>query len=182
MMRGKFFTKYYMDENLILTSLPYGNKAYSMYFVLPGEGKSFGEMTKQLLVPGYWSQCISWSETLDVDIYIPKFEVQYKNDELINVLVKMGMGIACSSQAQFTQITESSNFYVSGSKTKTYIKVEEKGTEAAAVTEIGLVGLGEPSSNEEPVFRADRPFLFVIRENSTETILFMGKIGDPTEK
>jgi serpin B len=93
----------------------------------------------------------------------------------------MGMGIACSGQAQFTQIAENSNFFVGGVCTKTYIKVEEKGTEAAAVTEIELVGLPGPS-NKKPVFPADRPFLFVIRENSTGTILFMGKIGDPTEK
>jgi serpin B len=58
--------------------------------------------------------------------------------------------------------------------------VEEKGTEAAAVTEIGMVILPEPS-DDKSVFLTDRPFLFVIQENSTGTILFMGKIGNPAE-
>ncbi|MDR2385386.1 MAG: hypothetical protein LBD80_07000 [Tannerella sp.] len=60
------------------------------------------------------------------------------------------------------------------------MKVEEKGTEAAAVTEIGMVILPEPS-DDKSVFLTDRPFLFVIQENSTGTILFMGKIGNPAE-
>jgi serpin B len=140
-------------------------------------------MTKQLLVPGYWPQYTGRAGSLDVDIYIPKFEVKYNNEKLKDILVQMGMGIACSSEAQFPNIVENQNFAVSRSQQKTYIKVNEEGTEAAAVTEIGLVGIGEGTGGGgSAIFRADRPFLFIIQENSTGTILFMGKIGDPLEK
>jgi serpin B len=184
MMHNQLNTKYYMDNYLILASLTFGNKAYNMYFVLPNSGKTLDEMVKQMLLAGYWSDCINRSKQLKVDMYIPRFEVKYENDKLKDILVQMGMGIVCSPAAEFTLIAENTNFYVRASRTKTYIKVDEKGTEAAAATSIKTPqtsNLPEPS-NEKPVFPADRPFLFVIQENSTGTILFMGKIGDPTEK
>jgi serpin B len=141
-------------------------------------------MIKQLPVSGYWMQCFANAQLSLVDLYIPKFKLEYENEDIKEILIKMGMDIACSSQAQFPHIAAGEKFYISRSIQKSFIQVDEKGTEAAAVTEIGM----ETTANGDPppppgsaVFRADRPFLFVIRENSTGTILFMGKVGNPAE-
>jgi serpin B len=98
MMHKKFerniFLNSYRDDYLSMISLPYGNKAFSMYFVLPAENRTFDEMVKQLLVPGYWSQCMVNFRTGIVDVHIPKFETKYENEEIKTILTKMGMGIA----------------------------------------------------------------------------------------
>jgi serpin B len=80
----------------------------------------------------------------------------------------------------FPNIAEHSNFYVARSTQKTFIRVDESGAEAATVSEHGMDTVNLPEALT--VFRTNRPFLFVIQENSTGAILFMGKIGDPTEK
>jgi serpin B len=99
------------------------------------------------------------------------------------ILTQMGMGIAYDpGKALFPNIAEHSNFYVERSMQKTFIRVDESGAEAAAVSEHGLKPTADLPELQTVTFRADRPFLFVIRENSTGTILFMGKTGDPTEK
>jgi serpin B len=177
----------YSDEYLSVIALPYGNTAYSIYFVVPNSHKTFEEMTKQFLVPGYWSQCARRPRSLSLDIYIPKFEAQYENENLNKVFEQLGIGIAFSpAEAQFPHIANT-NFYVARSQTKSYLKVDEKGTEAAATVHFGTNTLLDldgyiPPDTKHAVFRADRPFLFVIQEFTTGAILFMGKIGDPTEK
>jgi serpin B len=172
---------FYKDNYLSIVSLPYGNEAYSIYFVLPAENGTFDEMIKQLPVSGYWLRCINRCQPSIVDVYIPKFEVKYEKD-LRDILVELGMGVACSGNAQFPHIAENQNFFVDRSKQKTYIKVNEEGAEAAAITEIGMTTIdGEWETGGPAVFRADRPFLFVIQENSTGTVLFMGKIGNPVK-
>jgi serpin B len=182
MMRNKLALKYYKDDILSLTSLPYGNKAYNIYFVLPAENITFDAMTKQLLVSGYWSQCVNRAQSRPVEIYIPKFTLKYRNEELVKVLSQLGMGVAFSLDAQFRNIVERDTFIIERTIQETYIKVNEKGTEAAAVV-TSIIAIGDTYEPPPPVvFRADRPFLFVIQENSTGTILFMGKVGNPETK
>jgi serpin B len=171
---------YYEDDYLSLTSVPYGNKAYSMYFVLPKENVSFSEMTAQLAESGYWAQCLADRFRVTVDLFVPKFKIEYKNEDLKDILSKMGMEIACSGEAEFPHIADA-NFFISRVTQKTYIQVDEKGTEAAAVTEIGMAMSADEDEIPRKTFRADRPFLFLIQENSTGTILFMGKVGNPAE-
>ncbi|MDR0700308.1 MAG: serpin family protein [Tannerella sp.] len=183
LMNKKSALLYYEDEYLSYTSVPYGNKAYSMYFVLPNENVSFGEMTVQLAASGYWAQCIQAGRSpVEVILSVPKFKIEYKNKGLKDMLSQMGMEITCSSEAEFPHIAVGANFFIDRVTQKTYIQVDEKGTEAAAVTEIGMDSAAAPGEETPPkVFRADRPFLFLIQENSTGTILFMGKVGNPVE-
>jgi serpin B len=185
MMHNNIETQYYKDDYLSFAKIPYGNTAYSIYFVLPDNSKTFKEMMEQLLIAEYWSKCVN-ATTRKVDLSIPKFEVMYENEKLDKVFGQLGMGIAFSQEkAQFPHIAENTNFYVARSQTKSYLKVDEKGSEAASVHEFGM---NETSNFDDipvsgpAIFRVDRPFLFMIRESSTGTILFMGKIGDPTEK
>ncbi len=166
---------YYSDNRLEMISLPYGNGAYSMIFILP-KG-DFGEMLLQLKQSGYWQNCLSSLKPEKVHLYIPKFKVEYEpNPDLNKILIELGMERAFDPRfADFSGISDV-KLSISSVRQKTYIEVDEKGTEAAAVTVIGMETSSIPSN---PVFRADHPFLFVIQENTTGTALFMGKIGNP---
>ena len=164
---------YYSDEYLSFVSIPYGNGAFSMYFLLPE--RSFDEMLARLKQPGYWNQCLIEKQPVDVDIFIPRFKINYEFlPDMNESLIRAGMGIAFGCAADFSKIADESLF-IKEVRQKTYIDVNEEGTEAAAVT---VVVVGK-SASIKPAFCADRPFLFVIQENSTGTVLFMGKIGNP---
>jgi serpin B len=165
---------YYSDDRLEMVALPYGNGAYSMIFALP-KG-NFSEMLSQLKQSGYWQSCLSSFKPEKLDLYIPKFKVEYEpKPDLNKILTEFGMEKAFSFDADFSGISDR-KLFISSVKQKTYIEVDEKGTEAAAVT---VVEIGTTAVIPEPKFRADRPFLFVIQENKTGTALFIGKIGNP---
>jgi serpin B len=176
MMHQKNDFQYYCDENLQLLTIPYGNGAFTMNFVLPQDNKTFTEMLTTLNAPNYWNNCLN-SRYLKpaFDVYIPKFKVRYDTEEkLIPILTELGMGIAFNEfAADFSGISNVPTF-ISMVKQKTYIDVNEQGTEAAAVTVIG-----SNVTSVQPVFMANRPFLFVIQEESTGVVLFMGKINNP---
>ena len=116
---------------------------------------------------------------LEGGIVLPRFKVEYET--LLNESLKaLGMGIALDpSRADFGAMTREPAF-ISQVKHKTFVEVNEEGTEAAAVTAIGLAMAAPPT---EPVERfdmvVDRPFFFAIRDNTTGTVLFMGAIVDP---
>ena len=165
---------YYRDEYLSTASLPFGNNAFSMAFFLPNEGVSFAEMLNQLKQPGYFSRCLQSVGKADVDLYIPKFKTEYEIP-LNETLKQLGMGIAFTEFADFSGISDIP-LYISSVKQKTSVSIDEEGAEAAAVTVVGMINTSVRQTN---VFRADRPFLFAIRENSTGVVLFMGKIGKP---
>ncbi|MDR2086217.1 MAG: serpin family protein, partial [Dysgonamonadaceae bacterium] len=134
MMQQNNTLRYYQDEYLALTALPYGNGAFSMLFVLPQPGVSFEAMTIQLKQNGYWEQCLRSVEAYDVDLYIPRFKTEYEIT-LNDVLKQAGMGIAFTKSADFSEISDAS-LCISQVKQKSYIEVNEEGTEAAAVTSI----------------------------------------------
>ena len=166
---------YYSDGYLEMVSLPYGNGAYSMIFALPKGG--FSEMLLQLKENAYWQNCLSNLKPQEAELFIPKFKVEYEpKPDLNGILKKLGMEKAFSPAfADFSGISDI-RLFISQVKQKTFIEVDEKGTEAAAVTAIEMMFTSVPA---HPVFRANRPFLFVIQENTTGTALFMGKIGYP---
>jgi serpin B len=179
MMQQNNILGYYQDDYLSLTSLSYGNQAFSMVFVLPNPGVSFDHLAAQLKQEDYWKQCLASMDAYEVDLYIPRFKIEYEIN-LNDALNQMGMGIALSESADFSGISDMS-LCVSEARQKAFIEVNEVGTEAAVVTQIGmgLTAAGPPPEPEKVTFRADRPFLFAIQENSTGTLLFLGKIGNP---
>jgi serpin B len=121
----------------------------------------------------------SWTSGLikkEVEVHIPKFKFGYK--EMLNdPLIEMGLGIAFTDFADFTGINPAGNLLISRVIHQSFIDVNEEGTEAAAATvvEVSLTSAGP----EIPVFKADKPFIFLIREKSSNAILFMGKVGVP---
>jgi serpin B len=179
MMKQTNQSGYYADEYLAATSLPYGNGAFSMVFILPNQGISFDKVSEQLKQPNYWTRCLNPSGTYEVNLFVPKFKIEYEK-KLNETLVQLGMGIAFSDWADFSGISDGS-LVISEVRQKACIEVNEEGSEAAAVTAVavGITSIGPAPTPQKVTFRADRPFLFAIKENSTGTVLFMGKIGEP---
>ena len=166
-------------DNVTLADIPYGRGNYSMLVVLPDEGFSTSDIATTLS-SSIWSE---WTELLkgnthEAELSMPGFKYEYKR--LLNPdLVNLGMGIAFSDFADFSNISDEP-LQINRVLHQTFIETNEEGTEAAAATvvEISTTSIGpEP---ETRIIRLDRPFLYFIHEISTGTILFMGRVGDPT--
>jgi serine protease inhibitor len=176
MMGQKAKLKFYSDNQLQAIDLPYGDGGFSMTILLPALGTNIdsfaGTLTQQT-----WSSSVNSLASHDVELYIPKFKFEY--EKTVNDMLKsMGMAIAFSTtDADFTNIDKRGHLYISEVRHKTFVQVDEEGTEAAAVTSVGV---GATSVGQNLVMRVDRPFIFAIRENNTGTILFIGKIVEPT--
>ncbi|MFA5850607.1 MAG: serpin family protein [Bacteroidales bacterium] len=176
MMNNKKELLYYTDETLSAVNLPYGNGAFGMILMLPQANVSLTKMLAQLKSPMYWQNMLKNRVKKEVSMQIPKFKIEYK-DNLNEILKQMGMAVAFNSDlADFSRIFPQLKSYISTVDQFTYIDISEKGTEAAAVTVIGI----KNTSYTPPVdFIANRPFLFVICEESTGCVLFMGMVGNP---
>ncbi|HZM14176.1 MAG TPA: serpin family protein, partial [Bacteroidales bacterium] len=164
-------------ENATLVELPYGQGNYSMVVMLPDEGVST-EAAALTLTPENWA---GWMESLsagttEMEIYLPRFKYDYKR-RLNDDLVSLGMGIAFDpNNADFSNISDL-QLYITDVLHQTFIETNEEGTEAAAATVviIGTTSMPPPT----PVINVNRPFLYFIRETTTGTIVFMGKVVDP---
>jgi serpin B len=109
-------------------------------------------------------------------VYLPKFEFKF-DDSLVDELSALGMTDAfIDGKANLSGISDDARLIVSEVMHKTYIKVDERGTEAAAVTGITV---GVTTAGPDPSFRVDHPFVFAIREKDTQAILFIGKVMNP---
>ena len=175
MMYQKGTMKYYADDRVQVVDLPYGDAGFSMTIFLPALGTNIddfaGKLTQQV-----WNSSTSGIASLEVDLYFPKFKFEYEKS-LNDMLKSMGMSIAFSpADADFTNIDKRGQLYISEVKHKTFVQVDEEGTEAAAVTSVGV---GATSVGPNTVMRVDRPFIFAIWENNSGTILFIGKNVEP---
>jgi serpin B len=166
---------YFGTREFSAIDLKYGDGDYSMTILLPNWNMTLDSVMAQFTDEN-WRSWLGQFRLQNWALQIPKFEIEYEKS-LKDVLSAMGMGVAFTEFADFTGINRQGNLQITEVKHKTYVKVDEEGTEAAAVTsvEIGWVSVPIP-------FTVDRPFLFVIHENHSGTILFMGKIVDPTVK
>jgi serine protease inhibitor len=173
MMAQKATYAYYASEELQVIDLSYGERSFSMTIILPAQGKDIdqfaGELTQQ-----QWNGLVNALDSTEVDLSMPKFKLEYEKN-LNSELHALGMGIAFSDFADFSRITHAS-LAISEVKHKTFVEVNEEGTEAAAVTSIGFRVTSLPSN---PSMTINRPFIFAIREHASGTILFVGKIVNP---
>lgn len=158
--------------------LPYGDKKYSMLAIRPKEGKSVADILPQFRDPQIWKESFSSSSLSSRKMFLsfPKFKFSYSNT-LNDELAALGMGVAFSPAADFTGISTQGPLEISEVKHKTFIEVNEEGTEAAAVTSVGVVMTSMPA--QPLVVKFDKPFVFVIREVSSGLILFMGQLNNP---
>jgi serpin B len=163
--------------NAVVAELPYGGDAFVMTLVLPDEGVDLNTFVGGLTPSAWQALTANLQDARDgTDFHLPKFTLAWE-DTLNNELQAMGMQQAFKPrQAQFTRIssTRGNDLYIDFVKQKAFVDVNEVGTEAAAVT---VVGIGEVSA-PMPV-RFDRPFVFAIRERLSGTVLFLGKIVEP---
>lgn len=160
------------DENLQLVELPYGNSAFSMLVLLPKDEKSILDVVDALNNSSYWAGLKSGLREYEVELYLPKFKTQYSK-KLNSVLSDMGMGLTFTNEADFSGMSDISA-KIDFVKQDTYLSVDEVGTEAAAVTTVGIVMTSMPVQPDKVVFNANKPFIYVIQENSTGSILFTG--------
>ncbi|MDY9917963.1 MAG: serpin family protein [Proteiniphilum sp.] len=174
MMKQTAKFNYTNDGNLQLVQLPYGNQAFSMMVLLPAEDKKLQDVVAVTRQEGYWENLKSGLHEAEVELSLPKFKTEYSK-RLNEVLAKMGMGIAFANVADFSRMSDAPA-KIDFVKQDTYISTDELGTEAAAVTTIGMIMTSLPVNPEKVVFNANRPFLYLIQENSTGAILFMGAV------
>ena len=167
--------KYYEDEKLQALELPYKGDEISMLVILPGETEGIREVEKTLTAESL-NVLLSKMWTTEVDVYLPKFKLVW-GTSLKNALIALGMPDAFGGEADFSGINGIGDLFISNVFHKAFIEVNEKGTEAAAATGVILA----KSAHIAHVFRADHPFIFIIKDNRSKSILFMGRVMNPTE-
>jgi serine protease inhibitor len=157
--------------------MPYGNGQYSMVVFLPEQGFDPDDII-DACTPAEWKAWMnSFQEDTPLNITMPRFKYRYEL-ELKDVLKEMGMVEAFSDkEADFSKISDVF-LYISRILHKTYIDVNENGTEAAAVTAV-VFTTTSAGGGGVPAFTVDRPFVYAITEKDTGAILFMGKVVDP---
>ena len=164
-------------EDYVAVDLPYGGQAFSMVVVPTGDG-TLAQLVEEM-------DGARWQELVDAlrgeartEARLPRFELTYEK-VLNDVLKAMGMEVAFDRfEADFGWILGNAGFrgvpHIGWMKQKSFVKVDEEGTETAAATGTAFAVTGTP------ILQADRPFLFAIRERLSGTILFVGTVSDPT--
>ena len=156
--------------------MDYGNHAFSMVIMLPKDGKTTRDVIATM-DGKKWADAIQSLTLKEIRVLLPRFKAEYEYPMHEHILPDMGMKLPFNPElADLSGIADIGAFgrlFISSVIHKTFVQVDEEGTEAAAVTSIDIVG-----SNESSFFIVDRPFLFAIREKSTGVILFIGEIGE----
>jgi len=174
-MHGEFDVKYLELDDIKGIELPYVDNKYNMLILLPKKTDGMASLEAQLTFDNY-QQWISMMMKEEVTISLPKFTLT-ESYSLESILQSMGMKQAFSDDADFSGITGKPDLKISKVLHKAFVEVNEEGTEAAAAT--GVVMVEKSARHEKLTFYADHPFIFFIRENTTGSILFMGRLARP---
>lgn len=167
---------YLGNDSAQIIQLPYGGGNFNMYVLLPG----IDIQATQLAYNLNSSLFAKWQSQMDsakIQLYLPKFQYSYSINNMQPELSAMGMGIAFSKAADFTNIYPMSA-QLNQAIHKTYISVDESGTVASAVTAIGVI---TTVISQPIIMNVNKPFLYVIQEKSSGLILFIGIVNDPTQ-
>ena len=179
MMIQKQKFRYAELKSLKILELPYAGNELSMLVLLPKEFDGLEQLESVLSIEALaqWNSCLNKREVL---VFLPRFKMtsQFRLDK---TLVSMGMVDAfCDRKANFGGMDGRPNWlYIAAVIHKAFVEANEEGTEAAAATAVVMKELALPAPS--PLFRADHPFLFLICENQTGGILFMGRMSDPSK-
>ena len=167
----------YTDNDVFqAVRLPYGNSAFSMTILLPTAGNNVVDIVAALKKQGDWQALLREMVICDVDLWLPKFETKFSIN-LNKILSAMGMPRSFDpDKADFKAMSQYA-LYLSFIKQDAIIKVDEVGTEAAAVSIGGMKKDMAPAPGDHVVFHADHPFIYIISESSTDAILFAGRYG-----
>lgn len=180
MMSQKHSFPLYQDDALQVLELPYKGNALSMLILLPRKADGLAELEKALTA----EKLTAWSEGVRsqrVNVELPKFTMRQTID-LVPVLKAVGVrDLLTPGQADLSGIDGTHDLSASSVAHGAFVRVDEEGTEAAAAT---VVGVAPAAIIAGPIqtFRADHPFLFVIRHNAGGGIVFMGRVTEPESK
>jgi serpin B len=166
----------FQTDSFQLLELPYESRDLSMLIFLPRKADGLAALEK-LLTSARLQEWLGKSKTHMVDLKLPKFKITAEF-KLKETLSEMGMPTAFSNRADFGDMSTREKLFIDAVLHKAYVDVHEKGTEAAAATAVIIRPTSKPNF-PRAVFHADHPFTFLIRENRTGSILFMGRLDRP---
>ena len=174
MMKQTSDFKIYPGDNFVLAEFPYGQGNYVMDIILPDALNGISGIIPSITGSTFKAWLNQMNET-KTNLTFPRFKYGYKK-QLKDILTAMGMGIAFGNGADFSNISDTA-LLINDVTHQAFIETNEEGTEAAAAT---IVDIGLTSMPASPfVLNIDHPFLYIIRETSTSSILFMGIVTDP---
>jgi serpin B len=181
MMRRDAEFRYRSDEDFQAVALPYGDGRLNLYLFLPKENDGIGKLVdrfKPEALPGFFA---GFRERKG-EVVLPRFKIEFEQS-LTKVLKLLGMALAFSPAADFSgMVVPPATAAISDVLHKTFVEVNEEGTEAAAVTVVKMLATAMPNREENFSFVCDHPFLCAIRDDETGSILFLGVIFDPKQE
>lgn len=177
MMRQKDSFRYGETDDLQIIELPYSGKELSMLVLLPKAVDGLARLEETLTTENLAGWMGALAET-EVRVWLPAFEISFPF-RLDETLIALGMTDAFTGKADFSGMEKTRELYLGAVLHKAFVAVNEEGTEAAAATAVVMQTKSIEFMSVE--FRADHPFLFLIRENHTGTILFIGRLVNPEE-
>jgi len=170
--------RFLKEAKFKLLELPYRGNELSMIVLLPRDPQEFRDVETSLTSEEV-NRWLNEARQQKVQVWLPRFKVTSEFD-LSRMLGVMGMPLAFSGQADFSGMTGAKGLAIGSVIHKAFVDVNEEGTEAAAATAVMMRLTAMPSMEPPAEFKADHPFIFIIRDNNTETILFIGRVADPT--
>jgi serpin B len=174
MMKQKTKFRVYEGTDFTLAEFPYGQGNFVMDIILPDAQNGLPGLLPSLTDIAF-SGWIDQLQEKEVELSMPKFKYDYKK-KLKEVLTDMGMGIAFLDGADFTNISSTLPLAIDDVTHQAFIETNEEGTEAAAATVVGIIVTSMPQIFD---FNIDHPFFYIIRETTTNSIIFMGRVADP---
>jgi serpin B len=171
---------YFETNEFQAVELPYHDKRMAMVVILPREPEGCFRLEKRL-TPALLSSALGQMKSQKVELFLPRFKLESRFD-LNTTLSGMGMTDAFGRQADFSGIDGSRQLYISGIYHKAWGEVNEQGTEAAAATGVGFAAMAvQKPPAAPPIFRADHPFIFFIRDSRSGSLIFMGRLMNPKD-
>ena len=174
MMKQTSEFKIYNGEGFTLAEFPYGQGNFVMDVILPDVNNGITNIIP-VLTDNSFSDWLDHLNERKTELSFPRFKYVYKK-EFKEILTDMGMGIAFTDNADFSNIADK-NLKISFVKHQAFIETNEEGTEAAAATVVGIVNTSMPAGPF--ILNIDHSFIYIIRETTTNSILFMGRVVDP---
>ena len=163
-------------DGFVVGEFPYGQGNFVMDIILPDDNNGLSELVPSITDAAF----AGWVDQLverKVNLFLPRFKYDFRKG-LVEILTDMGMGIAFTDNADFTNIAEFPPLLISDVLHQAFIETNEEGTEAAAATVV-VVGITSVGPNDPFPFVADHPFIYIIREVTTGSVIFMGRVSDP---
>ncbi|MFC1558496.1 serpin family protein, partial [candidate division KSB1 bacterium] len=180
MMHQENKFRYLSNDDFQAVDLPYGDGNFCMTVLLPKDGKDIDELIGEFSKDN-WNRWLNDMAEKEGVVELPRFKMEYEIT-LNDVLKALGMGVAFGGGADFTKMYSPGGIFIDEVIHKTFVEVNEEGTEASAVTVVVMRETSTGGDDDDSFyFRADRPFVYVIHEKQSGTLLFIGKIVVPSE-